>query len=137
MRDSTVQLSQMVRLQSCWACSCGTQSDLVERRLLGNGRHPSWHVPTDEQHGRATGMSVAMVHCLPRSCVLVLHCCLVVSTIASPVPLFWIHRSHLGYTVLISPPMSRHYISYILYTFPHKHGFIFNTSSWSCQTPVL
>lgn len=62
----------------------------LERHIRGDFWDTLGDVSKDEQHGRATGMSLALVHCIPSDCFLVLHCCLVVSAmmqaIFSPLP---------------------------------------------------
>lgn len=85
MRDSTVQLSQMVRyshpLSPSFTVLSVTCFDVTERRVRGNLRHPQGHLPANEQHGIATGLPVAVVYRVPRPCLLVLHRRLVVSTV--------------------------------------------------------
>lgn len=54
---------------------------VTERRVRGNLRHPQGHLPANEQHGIATGLPMAVVYRVPRPCLLVLHCRLVVSTV--------------------------------------------------------
>lgn len=84
MRESTVQLSQMVSQgqvgnriyvfeanHRCWS----------ERRFRGDFWNLGRNLSADEQHGCSTRLSVAMVHHLPRHRVLVLHCCLVVPAV--------------------------------------------------------
>ena len=52
---------------------------LSERRFRRDVGYPERHFPTNEQHGGAPGLSMALVHHLPRRGVLVLHSRLVVS----------------------------------------------------------
>jgi hypothetical protein len=84
VRESTVQLSQMVRASRTFAlfvsfyCRCG-----VERRVRRDVGHPQGHLPANEQHGGAPRMSMALVHRLSRPRILVLHRGMVVSTVSS------------------------------------------------------
>lgn len=83
MRESTIQLSQMVstfRNKSTLnfdPYTCFAQS--LERCLRGDRRYSFRDISKNEQHGYAARLSLAMVHCVFRHCVLVLHGCMVVS----------------------------------------------------------
>lgn len=78
--DSTQQLSQMV-------CAPLQISIVVpahykaERRICGDIWNPLGNLPKNEQHGVAAGVSMAMVHRISRDRLLVLHHCMVVSTV--------------------------------------------------------
>lgn len=79
VKDSTVQLSQMVR--------CVLFAVLVilnaapERCVCRNVWYTLRDIQTDEQHGRKTRMSLAMVHYVSRGRFLVLHRSVVVSAV--------------------------------------------------------
>lgn len=87
VRESAVQLSQMVR----FVLQCFSSSFLkrIERRVRRNGWHPRRHSPTDEQHGRTTGLSLVMVHRFSCHRFLVFHSRLVASTV-NQYPCLWL-----------------------------------------------
>lgn len=66
-----------------WTCFTCTYSYL-ERCIFGDVRCPCRNISTHEQHGRTSGMSLAMVHYFSRIRLLVLHHCMVVSKIVPP-----------------------------------------------------
>ena len=72
-----------VRFHPTWTCFTCTYSYL-ERCIFGDVRCPCRNISTHEQHGRTSGMSLAMVHYFSRIRLLVLHHCMVVSKIVPP-----------------------------------------------------
>lgn len=82
VRESTVQLSQMVRfrfLPLSFSAKLLFVS-LLERCVCGDVRYTCRDVSSNEQHGRAVWLSMVVVHDLPTLRLLVLYRCMVVST---------------------------------------------------------
>ena len=81
VKESAIQLSQMVGPIYMRIFLFLTYPALIERCILRNRRHPCGYFPTHEQHGSTAGLSLVMVHRLLGHCLLVLYHCLVVSTV--------------------------------------------------------
>ena len=62
-----------------------------ERRVRRDRGDTLGDLPADEQHGCTAGLSLAVVHCLSRHCILVLLGCMVVSAVTCHFPTFCIH----------------------------------------------
>jgi hypothetical protein len=99
VRDSTVQLSQMVSVSNAVKITLH-RADVssLERCICGDIGDPWRDISENEQHGDTTGMSVVMVHRIFNHRVLVLPRRVVVSTVTIHSALFdtrfenWNHR---------------------------------------------
>jgi hypothetical protein len=62
---------------------CRVSSRGAERCICGDIWYSRRDISKNEQYGITAGMSMAVVHCILNPCLLVLHYCLVVSTLTA------------------------------------------------------